>query len=126
MSKVGKWTTSTQVSRVLQVMRTPIDSCRLAHTFFAESGPRDFHVSTQPFRVELTTRTHLIRPLPSLLSSYMYRPLLAKATLKPALHRTFTSSAIRMGVTVETLSPGDGKNFPKKGEMVSSGNIGPC
>ncbi|XP_055350358.1 peptidyl-prolyl cis-trans isomerase Fkbp12-like [Paramacrobiotus metropolitanus] len=33
--------------------------------------------------------------------------------------RTFRSSVIRMGVTVETIKPGDEATFPKKGQTVS-------
>ncbi|TNY21013.1 macrolide-binding protein FKBP12 [Rhodotorula diobovata] len=33
--------------------------------------------------------------------------------------RSFHSTRDVMGVTVETITPGDGKNFPKKGDTVS-------
>ncbi|KAK9455244.1 FK506-binding protein 1 [Dipodascopsis uninucleata] len=32
--------------------------------------------------------------------------------------RSFTSSAIKMGVTVNTISPGDGKTYPAAGDTV--------
>ncbi|GAA5900098.1 hypothetical protein JCM8208_002013 [Rhodotorula glutinis] len=35
------------------------------------------------------------------------------------LARSFSSTARNMGVTVETISAGDGKNFPKKGDNVT-------
>ncbi|KAI8587676.1 hypothetical protein BDZ88DRAFT_453787 [Geranomyces variabilis] len=38
--------------------------------------------------------------------------------------RTFISSAVNMGVTKTTITPGDGKNFPKKGDTVSMHYVG--
>ncbi|GAA6043616.1 hypothetical protein JCM8097_008291 [Rhodosporidiobolus ruineniae] len=38
--------------------------------------------------------------------------------------RSFSSTARNMGVTVETISPGDGVNFPKKGDTVSMHYVG--
>jgi hypothetical protein len=53
-----------------------------------------------------------------LLFTQMIRTLLRPTTtLKP--YRTFTSTAIKMGVTIDKISPGDGKNFPQKGDTVS-------
>ncbi|KAH8080866.1 macrolide-binding protein FKBP12 [Filobasidium floriforme] len=44
--------------------------------------------------------------------------------LRSISKRTFTTSAINMGVTVERIAPGDGKNFPKKGDTVSMHYVG--
>ncbi|GAA5881063.1 hypothetical protein JCM3774_003000 [Rhodotorula dairenensis] len=38
--------------------------------------------------------------------------------------RSFTASARNMGVTVETISPGDGQNFPKPGQTVHMHYVG--
>ncbi|GAA5826481.1 hypothetical protein JCM11251_002389 [Rhodosporidiobolus azoricus] len=45
-------------------------------------------------------------------------------TTRSTALRTFSSSARTMGVTVETISPGDGKNFPKAGDNVSMHYVG--
>ncbi|ODN84701.1 FK506-binding protein 1 [Cryptococcus amylolentus CBS 6039] len=55
----------------------------------------------------------------------MYRPLLT--TSRIALRnssRTFTSTAVKMGVTVESITAGDGKNFPKAGDRVAIHYVG--
>ncbi|GAA6045409.1 hypothetical protein NBRC10513_007779 [Rhodotorula toruloides] len=36
-----------------------------------------------------------------------------------AVTRSFSTTARNMGVTVETIRPGDGQNFPKKGDTVT-------
>ncbi|KAK1924721.1 macrolide-binding protein FKBP12 [Papiliotrema laurentii] len=55
----------------------------------------------------------------------MYRPVLSKALRTANFStRAFSNSAIRMGVTVETISQGDGQNFPKKGDTVTIHYVG--
>ena len=73
---------------------------------------------------------HVINPalltlsLPKILPSPSHHYMSIRPTirlLQQSLPRTRTlhTTPIRMGVTVESLSPGDGKNFPKKGDTVS-------
>ncbi|CAO1633825.1 unnamed protein product [Sympodiomycopsis kandeliae] len=50
-----------------------------------------------------------------------FQPL---AQTQPTLSRKFSQTSIKMGVTVQTLSPGDGKNFPKAGDRVSIHYVG--
>ncbi|GAA5896413.1 hypothetical protein JCM6882_001007 [Rhodosporidiobolus microsporus] len=38
--------------------------------------------------------------------------------------RSFSSTARNMGVTVESISPGDGKTYPKKGDTVTMHYVG--
>ncbi|GHJ84288.1 hypothetical protein NliqN6_0690 [Naganishia liquefaciens] len=56
------------------------------------------------------------------------RSLLRQTTaLKPttsSLHRSFHTTLTRMGVEVQTITPGDGQNFPKKGDTVSMHYVG--
>ncbi|KAK8869925.1 FK506-binding protein 1 [Kwoniella newhampshirensis] len=55
----------------------------------------------------------------------MFRSFLTNITARSTLHtRTFTSTAIKMGVTVETISAGDGKSFPKPGDQVAIHYVG--
>jgi FK506-binding protein 1 len=48
----------------------------------------------------------------------MLRTLL-RPTSSLTAYRTFTSTAIKMGVTIDKITPGDGKNFPKAGDTVA-------
>ncbi|KAK6902793.1 FK506-binding protein 1 [Kwoniella mangroviensis CBS 8507] len=56
----------------------------------------------------------------------MFRSLLTTSTrtLRINQYRNFSSTAIKMGVTVETLSQGDGKTFPKPGDQVTIHYVG--
>lgn len=49
---------------------------------------------------------------------HMFARSIASSFAKPTTLRNFSSTAIKMGVTVETISPGDGKTFPKPGDTV--------
>lgn len=40
-------------------------------------------------------------------------------TQRASLPHRFHTSAINMGVTVDSISPGDGKNYPKPGDTVT-------
>jgi FKBP-type peptidyl-prolyl cis-trans isomerase len=47
-------------------------------------------------------------------------------TLQPIYTRTFTSTAIKMGVTKKLISPGNGTDKPKKGDSITmeyTGNL---
>ncbi|GAA99646.1 hypothetical protein E5Q_06347 [Mixia osmundae IAM 14324] len=57
------------------------------------------------------------------LKNRMQRQLLF-ASLSKAHTRSFSSTASRMGVTVERISPGDGKSYPKAGDNVSMHYVG--
>ncbi|KAI9092649.1 hypothetical protein DFS34DRAFT_632654 [Phlyctochytrium arcticum] len=46
------------------------------------------------------------------------------SSLAPSATRFFHASSRTMGVTKETISPGDGKNFPKKGDTVTMHYVG--
>ncbi|SCZ99541.1 BZ3500_MvSof-1268-A1-R1_Chr3-1g06080 [Microbotryum saponariae] len=48
----------------------------------------------------------------------MSLPLLRTLRLTPSTVRTFSSTTRSLGVTVATLSPGDGKTFPRTGDHV--------
>ncbi|KZO95702.1 hypothetical protein CALVIDRAFT_515438 [Calocera viscosa TUFC12733] len=55
------------------------------------------------------------------------RSSLFRSTTTTPFHlytRSFTSSSARMGVQVQTLAPGDGKNFPKPGASVTMHYVG--
>ncbi|GAA5872938.1 hypothetical protein JCM8547_003269 [Rhodosporidiobolus lusitaniae] len=45
--------------------------------------------------------------------------MIGQALTRNLARRAFSSSARTMGVTVETIAPGDGVNFPKKGDTVT-------
>ncbi|ORX39737.1 FK506-binding protein 1 [Kockovaella imperatae] len=56
----------------------------------------------------------------------MYKTRLVQSLKATPLvaRRSFSVSSARMGVTVETISPGDGKNFPKQGDTVHMHYVG--
>ncbi|WRT67000.1 FK506-binding protein 1 [Kwoniella shivajii] len=56
----------------------------------------------------------------------MFRSLLTTSTrsLRINQYRNFSSTAIKMGVTVESISSGDGKTFPKPGDQVTIHYVG--
>ncbi|RSH83543.1 FK506 binding protein proline rotamase rapamycin-binding protein [Apiotrichum porosum] len=54
----------------------------------------------------------------------MFRSILPTATRTLSNTRLIHSSAIRMGVTIERISAGDGVNFPKKGDRVTIHYVG--
>jgi len=61
-----------------------------------------------------------------IMSSLLFKSLRTAraATVAPMLTRSFTSSLARMGVTIDRISPGDGKTFPAKGDVVSIHYVG--
>ncbi|WVF72320.1 FK506-binding protein 1 [Kwoniella sp. CBS 6097] len=56
----------------------------------------------------------------------MFRSILntSSKTIRSSSYRNFTSTAIKMGVTVDTISAGDGKTFPKPGDQVTIHYVG--
>ncbi|KAF5095358.1 hypothetical protein D0Z03_001853 [Geotrichum reessii] len=60
------------------------------------------------------------------MSSLLFKSFRAAhaATSTPLLTRSFTSFFARMGVKIDRISPGDGKTFPAKGDVVSIHYVG--
>ncbi|ORY22763.1 hypothetical protein BCR39DRAFT_550884 [Naematelia encephala] len=54
----------------------------------------------------------------------MLRTSLRSITKNTLKSRNFSSTTIRMGVTVDTISPGDGKTFPQVGDTVHIHYVG--
>lgn len=60
------------------------------------------------------------------MSSLLVRSL-RTTSIRPSIFnqsRLFTSTTAAMGVTINRIAPGDGKTFPKKGDLVTMHYIG--